>query len=184
MMVLVDFETTGLLRSTLEPKEQPGLIQIAAIQLDASWEVVGEYETLVDPETFMEEDAFKTHGISLEKARPAGPLPAHFYDFANFVLDSTHWVGFNIGFDKRILWWQLQRYNLEMKFPWPPYETDVMMIGRDVANIQGKSDVKYPKLSELHTFLFNEGFASAHDALEDCRATARCGKELWKRGYI
>jgi len=37
---------------------------------------------------------------------------------------------------------------------------------------------KWPKLSELHNFLFNEDFADAHDALGDIRATIKCFFEL------
>lgn len=182
--VVIDTETTGLLRSTNDPKQQPGIIQLAAVKLNLNWVEVGAYETLVDPETFMEPEAFNTHGISLEKARPFGPLTAHFHDFADFILGASTWVGFNCEFDKNVLWWQLMRYNLQTKFPWPPHELDIMKIARDVANIQGKSDLKYPNLRELHQTFFGESFDNAHDALADCRATARCGQKLWQDGLI
>jgi DNA polymerase III epsilon subunit-like protein len=183
-LVVIDTETTGLLRSTLDPKQQPGIIQIAAIKLNDRWEEIGSYETIMDPETFMEEDALKTHGITLEKARPFGPLTAHFYNFAEFILGAKTWVGFNCEFDKNVLWWQLLRYNLQTKFPWPPYELDVMKVSRDIVNIQGKQDLKYPSLWELHQHFFGEGFEWAHDALADCRATARCGKRLFDEGIV
>lgn len=43
-------------------------------------------------------------------------------------------------------------------------------------------EYKYPRLSELHRFLFKEDFESAHTALADVKATARCYFELKKRG--
>ena len=43
---------------------------------------------------------------------------------------------------------------------------------------------KWPKLTELHEFLFGESFTGAHDALTDVKATARCFWELYKRRLI
>ena len=43
---------------------------------------------------------------------------------------------------------------------------------------------KWPKLTELHEFLFSETFTGAHDALTDVKATARCFWELYKHRLI
>lgn len=40
---------------------------------------------------------------------------------------------------------------------------------------------KYPKLSELYRFLFDEDFENAHDAMADVTATAKCFQEIMKR---
>lgn len=38
--------------------------------------------------------------------------------------------------------------------------------------------LKYPKLMELHEFLFQEQFDWAHNAMDDVIATLRCFSEL------
>lgn len=43
---------------------------------------------------------------------------------------------------------------------------------------------KWPKLIQLHEYLFNKGFNEQHDALEDVMATERCFNELKKRKLI
>ena len=46
------------------------------------------------------------------------------------------------------------------------------------------SNYKWPKLTELHQFLFGKDFSGAHDALADVKATARCFWELIHRNLI
>ena len=45
-------------------------------------------------------------------------------------------------------------------------------------------DYKIPKLIELYRHLFKKGFANAHNALADCRATAECFFELKRLNLI
>lgn len=45
-------------------------------------------------------------------------------------------------------------------------------------------EYKYPRLSELHRFLFGKDFDGAHGAQADTVATARCFFELVKRKFI
>jgi DNA polymerase III epsilon subunit-like protein len=40
---------------------------------------------------------------------------------------------------------------------------------------------KYPKLAELHQYLFSKGFEGAHDAMSDVLATRACYYELKRR---
>jgi DNA polymerase-3 subunit epsilon len=42
-------------------------------------------------------------------------------------------------------------------------------------------NVKYPRLIELHKFLFHKDFTGQHDALHDVEACARCYRELKRR---
>jgi DNA polymerase III subunit epsilon len=43
---------------------------------------------------------------------------------------------------------------------------------------------KWPKLEELHRFLFDVGFEGAHDARNDVAAGLRCYRELVRRGVL
>jgi len=183
-MILVDFETTDLTNHETDPALQPGIVEIGLIELDGNWDITQEHCWLVNPEKPITEGATKTHGLKDSNVVDAPTLPAIFPELHPIFRAHDTWVGFNNDFDQTVLWYQLLRYNLARRFPWPSRSIDIMKVGRDVANIAGKQDVKFPNLTELHTRLFNEGFASAHDGLADCRATARCGKRLFTEGYL
>jgi DNA polymerase III epsilon subunit-like protein len=53
----------------------------------------------------------------------------------------------------------------------------------DLCKIRVNWGYKWPTLTELHQFLFDEPFVDAHDALSDVMATRRCYYELCERGY-
>ncbi len=57
-----------------------------------------------------------------------------------------------------------------------------MIQGTDILKIPSRkgSGYKWPKLEELHNFLFKEGFDGAHDALNDVMATSKCYFEMNK----
>lgn len=54
---------------------------------------------------------------------------------------------------------------------------DTMMASIKYCNIPGKYGAKWPKLTELHQKLFNEGF-EAHNSKDDVNATRRCCVKL------
>ncbi len=188
MKILCDLETTGLPNNRSDdPDQQPGIIEIGLIVLDEKWETVAEFDCRVNPEKALyqwEPKAIEAHGIKPADVEGCKTLPAILPDLAGKFRPHDTWVGFNNEFDRKVLGWQLLRYGWGRRFPWPSFDIDIMKVGKDVANIQGKQDIKFPKLIELHQFLFGEGFEGAHGALADCRATARCGKELFNRGII
>ncbi len=183
-MIVVDFETTGLLSGNPNPEAQPGIVQIGLIELGEGWGLIEEHQWLVNPEKPIEPEAMKAHGISDDRVRDKPPLSALLPDLAPIFRRHDTWVGFNNPFDRNVLNWQLLRYNWGQKFPWPSRDLDIMRIGTEIANMAGKQGNKPPKLIELHTVLFGVGFTSAHDALADCRATLKCGAALAEKGYM
>ncbi len=183
-MILVDFETTGLPNANPNPEAQPGIMQFGLIELTDNWDIIEEHQGLVNPEKVCEPEAFKAHKITDERVRNEPTLPARLPELAAIFRRHDCWVGYNNPFDREVLWHQLLRYNWGQRFPWPSRDIDIMVVGSDITNMAGKQGVKRPKLIELHTHLFGTGFSDAHDALEDCRATARCGKALMEKGYL
>jgi DNA polymerase-3 subunit epsilon len=193
-VILVDVETTGLLApDTQDPERQPGIVQVAALKLERR-ELAGPftevdcYYSLINPEkpvALWDADAIKVHGITPEMlGADAQSLPAAYPDLCEFFHCSDTWIGFNNEFDRQVLWYQLLRYGKASRFPWPWKDIDVMKVAKPILNIAGKRDVKPPNLMECHTQLTGDGFASAHDALADCRATLRCLNALVEQGYI
>jgi len=185
-LIIVDFETTGLPKSGLPPEQQPGIVQVGLMRLNEDYSEKSRLSIYVDPEMDIEEGAAKVHGITIEKLREekAQPFSSVIYTLYPYFLGTKNWVGFNNSFDKTVLFNQLIRYGFQMKFPWPIFDTDVMLIGKDVCNIPGRQGIKPPKLVELHQFLFGVGFDAAHDAMADVCATHRCLVELVRREII
>lgn len=187
MILFIDTETTGLTKASPDWMAQPGICQIGAIKFERAfigydpidgsdhyeWAETDSFYTLVNPEiNKWEPEAIKTHGITPEQVADAPTFFEIGPALARFALGCDTWAGFHTNFDKTVLWHQLMKYGLERSFPWPPNEIDVMKVAGRVMEQQGKRGTKNPKLAEAYEFFFNKGFAGAHDALADIRATA------------
>jgi DNA polymerase III epsilon subunit-like protein len=198
MILLVDFETTGLLNGSQDFMRQPGICQIGAVKLERA-EVEQEDETpassskqratrarndsfytLCNPEiSVWEEKAIKTHGITPEAVESAPTFFELGKALARFGVGCSVWAGFHTKFDREVLAWQLLRYGMEKSFPWPPEEYDVMKAAGRVMEQQGKRGVKRPSLSEAYQHFMGRSFEGAHDALSDIRATADVMRKVY-----
>lgn len=177
MKCLLDTETTDLLSNSRDWFAQPGIVQLAAVKLDDQLLVVDRLNVLVNPEkSRWSEEAIKTHGIVPEKVRDAPT----FYEvgklLAEFILGCDTIAGYNVQFDKDVIWHQLLRYGLHQNFPWPLKDFDVMRRVGSIIQMQGKRGTKHPKLSEAYEFCFGRPMQGAHDAMYDVEATV----EVWR----
>jgi hypothetical protein len=59
-----------------------------------------------------------------------------------------------------------------------------MLKSTNLCRLDGPYGYKWPKLSELHYFLFKSDFPEAHNAAVDISVTAKCFWELKQRGII
>lgn len=200
MIFLCDTETTGLLSKSHDFMAQPGICQIGAVKLEwrfltdvskpeeveqflkdgtrtATLVEIDSFYTLVNPEAVKwEEGAVKTHGITQEMVKDAPTMFEIGPALARFALGCDTWGGYNTHFDKRVLKWQLEKYGLDMHFPWPPLEVDVMALANKAMEQQGKRGTKNPKLTEAYEHFLGKPLVDAHDALADIRATA----DVWR----
>lgn len=200
LALVFDTETTGLPRRRylgqalrVEDYDSARIVQMAwqLVSL-ADQKVLGEACILACPSGmwFMTEGAEKTHGISRAKVEAEG-VPLHEAleknDFWGHLERADVLVAHNLQFDGAILWAELMRdydkYGPERVAAFTRKPTFcTMKTTTDLLRLpfpNGPSyngAYKWPKLIELHNFLFGEGFDGAHDALEDVRATSRC---LW-----
>lgn len=175
--IVIDTETTGLLKGTRDFFGQPGIVQLAAVKLDDDLREIASFNVSVNPELGKwEQGAMDTHGITPDMVKDAPTFFEVGRAFADFALGCEYWVGYNCKFDKDVIWWQLLRYGLEKNFPWPVKEVDVMKRAHKIMEVQGKRGTKFPTLSEAYKYCFGRDFEGAHDALADIRATA----EVWR----
>lgn len=183
-MIVVDFETTGLIKPGLDFSKQPGIVQIGLAEIDDDCKVHNWVNFLVNPEMEIEPEAANAHKVTNEMVGGERTFPEVWLALVNIFRDHRTWVGFNCEFDKRVLFYNLQRYGLEMRFPWPDQELDIMKIAKGCMNFEGKRGPKFPNLTELHVRLFNKPFEGAHDAMNDVNATVDCMREMKRLGLM
>lgn len=186
-MIVLDFETTGLISPNRNWDRQPGITQIGAVKLDADLNEVGHYSTLINPElaaAAWSKESIEVTGIKPEHVLGSPTLFAAMPEFFGFVLGAQQWAGWNTHFDQRVLAYQLERYGFEFNFPWPPYTIDVMKVTTNVLEMKGRRGMKHPKLSEAYEQVMGAPMQDAHDALADVRATAAIMRSAMVRPYL
>jgi DNA polymerase-3 subunit epsilon len=92
-------------------------------------------------------------------------------------------VAHNAGFDGSVIAAEYMRLGLKPPFI-PSSMICTMIQSTDYCRLSGPYSNKWPKLDELHMFLFGTVFGGAHDAGVDVAACARCFFELVGRGVI
>ena len=188
MKVLIfDTETTGLPVRGASLQLQPAIVQFAAVigHLDPSgaWQEVGRMKWHLNPRKKISPDASAVHGITDSMVAGAPSFENLDEVLAELIEGAEVVAGHNVTFDLEVARWERQRMGLH------PYSArrviDTMLLGTDLCKLPGRmGSYKWPKLSELHRFLFGAPFDGAHDALADVDATLRCLVEMGKRGII
>ena len=190
MYLIFDTETTGLPKRWDAPitdtDNWPRCIQIAWQLHDELGNCVDHQDYLVQPEGFnIPYDAEKIHGISTDLAQEQGiPLVDVLEKFNQALAKTKFVVGQNVGFDLNIMGAEFVRSSIENTLQdLPVLDTCTEHTASLCALPGGRyGKFKLPTLSELHRFLFNKGFAEAHNATADVEATTRCFFELVRLG--
>ncbi len=177
MIIVIDFETTGLVKPTSDWAAQPGIVQIGAQKIersisDGKFVKTDTFNRLVNPEMAIPDETVKIHGITSERVAKEPTFFGVFPEFAEFCRGSVIWTGYNTRYDRDVLFYQLQRYGFERNFPWPPGEVDVMKLATDNLSVQGKQGAKRMKLVDAYKTVFGKDYTGAHDAMADVSATA------------
>ncbi len=189
MYLFFDTETTGLPRNWKAPVNDlsnwPRLVQLAWLLYDNSGKLVSASDHIIRPEGFtIPAGASSIHGITQEKAnREGAPLAAVLNEFLIHVNQSEILVAHNISFDENIVGAEFLRLNMPNVIP-GKNRICTMLKSTQLCKLDGPYGYKWPKLSELHSILFQNGFAEAHNASVDIQATAKCFWELKKRGIV
>lgn len=189
MYLFFDTETTALAAELYAPPSDtanwPRIVQIA-------WALIGDDENEVAAESFLvrpdgfeiPDDAASYHGITTEAARLNGvdildALVAFRKDADRARIVIAH----NVPFDVGVVGAEFIRACLDSPLV-GKIEHCTMRYATDFCQLKGRGGVKWPSLTELHNFLFDAHFDSAHDAMADVRACAKCFFELKRRGVI
>tara|TARA_B100001758_G_scaffold157633_1_gene135882 strand:- start:2421 stop:6731 length:4311 start_codon:yes stop_codon:yes gene_type:complete len=185
MYLIFDTETTGLPQNWNAPltdfNNWPRCVQLAWQTHDKQGKLIDVKNYIIRPEGYnIPFNAEKIHGISTDRANKQGvPLNKVLLEFVADIKRSKFIIGHNVDFDKNILGCEFLRKdmpNLLADFP----SLDTKNDATNYCAIPGGrgGGFKWPSLTELHTKLFGEEFAEAHNASADVEATARCFLEL------
>lgn len=192
-ILFFDTETTGLPPKGYKLNEDtvhlyPHLIQLG-YQLYEDENLLGESGFIVSPNEDFEisESAFNAHGISKESVLKEGVHPAEaLHGFFELVKGVDVVICHNYWFDSMLIEAECLRLGIENLLPYRGHlctmEATTGLL--KIPSPYYKRKFKFPKLLELHQWLFGEDFEGAHDALNDVKATAKCYFELKKRNLI
>ncbi len=191
MFLIYDTETTGLPLRNNAPIEEldnwPRIVQIAWQLHDKSGALVKQENFIIKPDGFeIPYSSEKIHGISTAKATEAGvPLVYAITQFAEAIKSAKYIIGHNVKFDINITAAEFLRAGVANDLLQKPHVC-TMELTREFCQLPGGRGAKFksPKLKELYSILFSEGFPEAHNASADVNATARCFFELYRQKII
>lgn len=189
MILFFDTETTGLPKNWKAPitdlDNWPRLVQLAYLIYDFRGNLIYSCNEIVKPNGFtIPKEASNVHGITTEKAIQRGSDINDVFELFNIHLKrSKVIVAHNMAYDEKIIGSELIRLGIENLID-DKEKICTMESTVDLCKIEGPYGFKWPKLEELHRFLFKCDFEGAHDALADIQATAKCFWELRKMKEI
>lgn len=188
MKLIFDTETTGLpdFREPSDAPQQPHLVQLAALLVDAAGTERGAVNVIIKPDGWIIPDEVAAiHGITTEMALRYGipeKLAVRLFLALHAQCD-TH-VAHNLSFDRRIMRIAMLRAGMskdQAKEIEAVNGACTLLATTKLVNLPptdrmlaaGFNKPKPPKLSECIRFFFNEELEGAHDAMNDVRACKR-----------
>lgn len=189
MYLFFDTETTGLPKNYQAPLDDflnwPRIVQIAWSLYDGEGNHWESHNYIIKPAGFViPPEATKIHRISQERALAEGQeLRLALEHFSRDVASASYLVAHNIDFDEKIVGAELLREKLGNNVT-PAAKICTMKTTVEFCKIpNGRGGYKWPNLTELYRYLFQENFPDAHDAVFDVAACAKCFFELKRRGW-
>ncbi|MDC1180676.1 exonuclease domain-containing protein, partial [Flavobacteriaceae bacterium] len=186
MYLIFDTETTGLPKNWNAPVSDidnwPRCVQIAWQIHDSLGNCIENKDFLIKPDGYnIPYDSEKIHGISTELAEKDGDVLLDVLKLFNEAVKKSKFViGHNVKFDLNIMGCEFYRANLQNNLDVTKILDTCYEKTASLCMIPGGRGGKYkfPTLTELHSFLFSNPFAEAHNATADVEATTRCFLEL------
>lgn len=197
-VLILDTETTGIpdraAKWDVDYMEYPHVVQIAWIFRKADGIIHSESHYIRPDGWEIPDDVVAVHGITTEYAIEHGES---FSDVVEMLIDDCHEAkficGHNIHFDTGIIKANILRELGLEYFNANDVET-ALFKGKRIDTMRSSmkwvdarranGTLKFPNLGELYSRCFPGEVFPAHDALEDCRAVARCLPILIDNGTV
>ena len=190
MKVLVlDTETTGLPEgrncSIYETKKWPHIIQLSFIVYDTEEnevDIVKDYIIKIADDVKLSPESVAIHGITREISQQKGiTINNAFRSFRQHLRSANLIVGHNVSFDKKMIIVESIRNKLHVFNSissdiktYCTMHNSVDLCKIPAINREGNTYFKYPKLIELHEYLFNRTPCNAHNSKVDVIICLRC----------
>ena len=189
MTLIFDCESTGKINYKAPDASplQPRIVQLAALLMDNDGREVDSMNVIITPQGqwAIPDEAAAIHGITTERAEVEGiPIKEALQRFAHLKAAADTVVAHNMDFDRFLLLSEIHRC-------WGAWIESALPMAKGFCTMRWTMDMlklpgfygqyKFPKLAESYHFLFGEDVVGAHDALNDCAATARIYFELMRR---
>jgi DNA polymerase-3 subunit epsilon len=178
MLIVFDLETTGLPKAEGSDLEmQPKIIEFGAIKLTEELIEVDRLEFFCNPKHMLDPKITKITGITDDMLKDQKPFIAHLDRLNEFFLGTKRMFAHNLGFDRKILKFELERLDKVTSFPWPYEHTCTVEVGQRVWG-------KMRKLGDIYEELFEEKIEGSHRSMNDVEATLRIIDWYAKEGHI
>ncbi len=190
MEFIFDIETSGLPYSPalkrkrgypspddLKAYDTARIVSIAWIIIDPiTKEIIQQEYYLVNPDFEIPEEATKIHNISTEFAKTNGIDIMQIYDALHKALKRVETIlSYNLAFDYNVLKSSLIRHDkneilseLDKK-----NQQCIMLLSQQCRNI-----TYYPRLADMHKYVFNAPIQDAHNAMGDVISCYKIYKKL------
>ena len=191
MELFFDTETSGLFNfktARYTDTDFPWVVQLGAV-LAEDGIAYAEFNVIIQPDgRAIEEGAQKVHNISTELADKVGlPETTVMSTFIKMALNAQCLVAHNFTFDSQLMAAMFHRNGNSKAAKHIKSEAKsfcTMKESTNLCKLKGPYGWKWPKLAELHRFLFNEEMIGAHDAMYDIKATMKCYYKMKNRGLV
>jgi|TARA_R110002020_G_scaffold424637_3_gene633878 DNA polymerase-3 subunit epsilon len=178
MLIVFDLETTGLPKAEGSDLDmQPKIIEFGAIKLTEELIEVDRLEFFCNPKHMLDPKITKITGITDDMLKDQKPFIAHLDRLNEFFLGTKRMFAHNLGFDRKILKFELERLDKVTSFPWPYEHTCTVEVGQRVWG-------KMRKLGDIYEELFEEKIEGSHRSMNDVEATLRIIDWYAKEGHI
>lgn len=196
MFLFFDCETTGLPKNWRAPMQDvnnwPRVIQLAWLLTDREGKEMSRGKHLIKPHGWVvpKEKFWLDNGFTTELCDFAGrPIMEALGLFIECVDTAEAMISHNMAFDYNVVGAECIRADVKAAHKPKRYctkemSTYICKLPFEGPQRGGGQNFKWPKLSELHRFLFQHDFDGAHDALADVIALRECFFELLNRKLI
>lgn len=176
--LIIDVETTGLLKPGAPISAQPEITEYCGILYDMKNKKgpkeISRLHTFVKPHGKISDEIIRITGITPDMVKDAPRFSDVQKQIAKQIEGAPRVIAHNVRFDRGVISNDFQRLNLDIKWP------HVLCTIEQTMHIRGYR----MSLSALHEHLFNEKFPGAHRADADVAAVARCVHKLYHDGAI
>lgn len=174
-IIIIDVETSGLPMgrnphyTEVNKYDSSRIVQLSFMICNDKFDELALKDYVIKADGFSIENS-QFHWITNEISQKQGlPLPLVCNELYKYLPECTHIIAHNANFDINIIKSELYRYDLADIIQ----ELDKKIIicsmkhTMNMVNIRNKYGIKYPSLSELYKFIFNEPLENAHNSKYD-----------------